>query len=380
MRSDPLSIARVLRVPHAGRSSSLTRVKSSWLALLTLTCASAAQLGAAAFSGAQGYGANAAGGTTVVHVKNLNDSGAGSLRDALSATGRRVVFDVAGTIKIKSTLVVPTNTTIDGTTAPTGGITVQGYNTSASGRHDIVIRNIRFREDTTGPSGKCAFQATDAAHHIILDHCSVEWGRWDAMEFTGGCHDITVQYCIIGEAIDPQHFGLLVDACDRVSIHHNLFIDNHSRNPKLKCNGQYINNVVYNWGTSGLVGGHSSAVWKSDVINNYFIAGPSSTTGNWINDCTATDTWFQSGNVRDLNKDGSRNGTVAPASDYTAKHVTLVSAAQHNPSPAVTVDPAVHSVDLALAGSLGCQPNDSVDTRLIGYLRSYGKHGQIGKP
>lgn len=380
MRSDLVSLVRASFGPAQLRRSSVVRRKASWLSLFALTCAAATQAGAVAFTGAQGYGANAAGGTTVVHVKNLNDSGAGSLRDALSASGRRVVFDVAGTIKITSTLVVPTNTTIDGTTAPAGGITVQGYNTSASGRHDIVIRNIRFREDTTGPSGKCAFQAADAAHHIILDHCSIEWGRWDSMEFTGGSHDITIQYCIIGEAIDPQHFGLLVDACDRVSIHHNLFVDNHSRNPKLKCNGQYINNVVYNWGTSGLVGGHSSAVWKSDLINNYFIAGPSSTAANWFNDCTATDTWFQSGNVRDLNKDGARNGTVAAASEYTAKSVTLVSARQHNPTPAVTVDTAIRTVDLALAGSLGCQPNDGVDTRLVGYLRSYGKLGQIGKP
>lgn len=366
--------------PLQQASKSVNSRRAAWLSLGILSCAALTHLQAAAFTGAQGYGANAAGGTTVVHVKNLNDTGAGSLRDALSSTGRRVVFDVAGTIKIKSSLVIPNNTTVDGTTAPTGGITVTGYNTSVSGRHDIVVRNIRFREDTTGPSGKASFQGADACHHIILDHCSIEWGRWDSMEFTGGSHDITVQYCIIGEAIDPQHFGLLVDACDRVSLHHNLFVDNHSRNPKLKCNGQYINNVVYNWGTAGLVGGHSSAVWKSDVINNYFIAGPSSTTANWISDCTATDTWFQSGNLRDLNKDGTRNGTVAPASDYTAQGVTLVSAPQHSPSPAVTVDAAVHTIDLALAGSLGGQPNDSVDTRLVGYLRSFGKLGQIGKP
>lgn len=351
-----------------------------WCGLVAMSCFTAAPASAAAFSGAQGYGANATGGTSIVHVRNLNDSGAGSLRDALSASGRRVVFDVAGTIRITSALVIPSNTTLDGTTAPSPGITVTGYNTSVSGRHDIVIRNLRFREDTTGPSGKCSLQGADACYNIILDHCSIEWGRWDCLEFTNGSHDITVQYCIIGEAIDPQHFGFLVDAIDRVSIHHNLFIDNHSRNPKLKCNGQYISNVVYNWGTSGLVGGHSAAVWKSDVINNYFIAGPSSTTGNWINDCTATDTWYQSGNYRDLDKNGGRNGVLAPASDYTAKSVTLASSPQHNPSPAVTVHAATYTVDQALAGAIGCQPNDAVDTRLVGYLRSYGRQGQIGKP
>lgn len=335
---------------------------------------------AVAFAGAQGFGANAAGGTTVVHVTNLNDSGTGSLRSALSATGRYVVFDVGGTITITSALVIPNNTTIDGTTAPSPGITVTGYNSSVSGRHDIVVRNIRFREDITGPSGKTSLGGADACYNIILDHCSIEWGRWDCMEFTSNSHDITVQYCIIGEAIDPQYFGFLIDACDRVSVHHNLFIDNQSRNPKLKCNGQYICNTVYNWGSNGLVGGHSSGVWKSDIINNYFIAGPSSTTSAWINDCTATDTWYQSGNYRDLDLNGARNGTLAPASDFTAKGVTLVSSPQQSPPVAVTIDASTYTVDLAVSGQLGCLPNDSVDTRLIGYVRSYGTQGMIGKP
>ncbi|ATC62567.1 hypothetical protein CMV30_00455 [Nibricoccus aquaticus] len=352
----------------------------SALVVAALTFAATPTLHAVAFSGAQGYGANATGGSTVVRVTNLNDSGTGSLRAALSASGRRVVFDVAGTIRITSALVVPTNTTIDGTTAPSPGITVTGYNTSCSDRNNIIIRNIRFREDLTGPSGKCSFQGTNC-YNIILDHCSLQWGRWDTLSFTGNSHDITVQYCIIGESIDPQYFGNLIDACDRVSLHHNLYIDNQSRNPKLKCNGQYINNVIYNWGSGGLIGGHSAGVWKSDIINNYFIAGPSTVNLNeWVSDCTATDTWYQSGNYHDLDRNAARNGTLIPASSFTAKAVTLVSAKQHAPSPAITVHAATYTVDQALTGKLGCQPNDAVDTRLVGYLRSYGTQGRIGKP
>jgi pectate lyase len=368
--------------PTSVSKRAATRRVFSTIASLFLGCiVSAPALHAVAFSGAQGYGANAAGGTTVTHVTNLNNTGAGSLRAALSASGRRVVFDVAGTINITSALVIPNYTTIDGTTAPSPGITVHGYNTSVSGRHDIVVRNLRFREDSSGPSGKCSFQGADACYNIILDHCSVEWGRWDTISFTGNSHDITIQYCILGESIDPQYFGSLMDACDRVSIHHNLFIDNQSRNPKLKSNSQYINNVIYNWGSGGLIGGHSAGVWKSDVINNYFIAGPGTLNlNNWVSDCTATDTWYQAGNYYDLNLNGTRNGSLIPASAFTAKAITLVSAKQHNPSPAVTVSSVTYTADQALSGNLGCQPNDSVDTRLVGYLRSYGTQGQIGKP
>lgn len=327
----------------------------------------------------QGYGAAATGGSTVVTVTNLNDSGTGSLRAALSASGRRVVFSVAGTIRITSALVIPSNTTIDGSTAPSPGITVTGYNTSMSGSRNIIIRNMRFREDTTGPSGKCSLQGapTDT---VMIDHCSIEWGRWDCCEFTSNSHDITIQYCIIGQGIDPQYFGCLIDAGDRISIHHNLWIGNNNRNPKLKGNTQYINNVVYNWGSAGgLQGGHSSAPWKSDVLNNYFIKGPSSANDNWAYDCTSNDQWYASGNYIDLNKNGSLNGTLVTTAQYQALTVTLLGSKQHNPSVAVTVDSAASAVSQAASNSYGCQPLDSYDLTLVGYLKSYGTAGKIGK-
>lgn len=327
----------------------------------------------------QGYGAVATGGDSEFHVMNLNDSGSGSLRDALSGGGRHIVFDVSGTITIKSSLIIPSNTTIDGTTAPGSGITVTGYSTSMSKHHNIIIRNMRFREDTTGPKGKCSLQGSEC-YNIMVDHCSIEWGRWDCMSFTGDSHDITVQYCMIGQGIDPQHFGGLIDACDNVSLLHNLWIGNDNRNPKLKGNCQYINNVVYNWGNSGgLQGGHSSAAWRSDLIGNYFIKGPSSTNNSWANNCTGNDQWYQSGNYKDLNCNGSLDGTLLSTSDYSAVGVTLLSSRQHSPSAAVSIDSAGEAVGKAVSGSYGCQPTDSYDNTLIGYVRSYGTSGKIGK-
>lgn len=327
----------------------------------------------------QGYGAGATGGSTMFHVTNLNDSGTGSVRDALSASGRHIVFDVSGTITIVSSLVIPSNTTLDGSTAPGSGVTITGYNTSMSGASNVIVRNLRFREDITGPSGKTSLQGAPASN-VMIDHCSIEWGRWDCMEFTSNSHDITIQYCIIGQGIDPQYFGCLIDAGDRISIHHNLWIGNDNRNPKLKGNCQYINNVVYNWGSAGgLQGGHSSAPWLSDLLGNYFIKGPSSGNDAWANDCTSNDQWFVSGNFLDLNKNGALDGTTITTAQYNALTVTLLSSQQHFPSVPVTVDSAATAVSKAAAGNYGCQPLDSYDNSEIGFLKSYGTAGKIGK-
>jgi DNA topoisomerase VI subunit B len=58
--------------------------------------------------------------------------------------------------------------------------------------------------------------------------------------------------------VAPQRFGCLCQS-DNVSFIRNLWINNQSRNPKAKGTVQYINNIVYNWGVTGYVGGPQSA-------------------------------------------------------------------------------------------------------------------------
>jgi hypothetical protein len=348
--------------------------------MIALSLLAAPKAHAVAFTGAQGWGANATGGTTVYTVTNLNDSGTGSFRDAVSASGRYVKFSVSGTIVLKSECAISSNTTIDGTTAPSPGITVTAFTCSFSDQSNIIIRNMRFREGDTGDEHKCSLQG-DSCSNVIIDHCSIEWGRWDCLEITGSSSNVTVQNSIIGEGYDPQNFGFLIDQCNGISTHHNFFVDEQSRNPKEEGNGQYICNVVYNWGSGGgLIGAHSAAVWKSDIINNTFIYGPSS-SANWLSDCTATDTWYQTGNIKDTSKSGTAWDLVSiPVSDFTAQGVTLVSSAQSNPPVPVTIDGTTHSIDLVTGGYQGCQPLDAVDQRLVGYLKSWGTEGQIGPP
>src|SRR5262245_59402860 len=82
-----------------------------------------AQTALPAFPGAAGFGANAPGGRggSVYIVTNLNDSGPGSFRDAVSQPNRYVVFAVGGVIRINSRIQVAPNLTIAGQTAPGEG-------------------------------------------------------------------------------------------------------------------------------------------------------------------------------------------------------------------------------------------------------------------
>ena len=328
-----------------------------------------------AFPGAEGFGALATGGRggEIYHVTNLNDSGPGSFRDAVSRGPRIVVFEVGGYIELRSAVSVRSNITIAGQTAPGDGIATRNYEVSFSGSSNVIVRHIRFRQGlTTGQDRKSAVNI-NAGTNMIFDHVSIEWGRWDTVDMTSSS-DITIQYSIVGEGIAPQNFGCLCQS-DSVTLSHDLWINNKSRNPKAKgLPVQYVSNVVYNWGATGLVGGHSAADHYLDVVNNYFIAGPSS-GGSFAGDFTGTDNVYHAGNYVDLDRDGQLNGREVVDLDFTG--ATVVGEPNASPPVAVTLDSATDAYAIVIAGVGASLNRDSVDTRLIGYLTSLGTQGRI---
>ena len=188
-------------------------MKKNLLLLAALTMCAGAAAQQLAFPGAEGFGAYATGGRggEVVHVTNLKASGPGSLADAVSKSNRIVVFDVGGVIDVTNVnlTVAGNNITIAGQTAPGEGITIYGGRFIMSKRQNIIMRYIRMRGSLSMPSDKCTLTMDDC-QNVILDHCSISWGRWDNIHITNA-KDITYQNCIISEGIDPQNFGAITD-------------------------------------------------------------------------------------------------------------------------------------------------------------------------
>ncbi|HEY5344741.1 MAG TPA: hypothetical protein VIK62_00175 [Verrucomicrobiae bacterium] len=332
-----------------------------------------------AFSSAEGFGQFASGGRggEIFHVTTLADSGAGSFRDAVSKPHRIVVFDVSGIINLKSNVAVSSDISILGQTAPGDGVMIYGRTVSFSGQKNAVVRYLRFREGVAGDKGKCSVNLSKGSD-MIFDHCSIEWGRWDCLGLTQGSHDITFQNCIIGEGVDPQRFGSLSDSVTNITYTHNLWINNQSRNPKAKGVIQYLNNVVYNWGVCGLVGGHSAGDHFQDVVGNYFIAGPNSGS-HFVGEFKATDHVFQKDNFADTDKNGKLNGReIVPADFGSGENApTFVESPNNGSLEKLKIESASAAFANVLAQA-GCSLHrDAVDARLIDEVKSFGTRGKI---
>lgn len=244
-----------------------------------------------AFVGAEGYGRFAIGGRggKVVEVTNLNDSGPGSLREAVSENigPRTIVFTVSGNIKLESRLVVSSPyITIAGQTAPGDGITISKAPIGLTGNEGII----RFLRVRIGAGRTYDGMGLTGANHSIIDHCSISW-TIDESFSSRSAHNITLQRTLISEALNVANHGkyekgkmhgyAATIGGDIGSFHHNLLAHNYGRNWSigggLSGDGYYTgrldirNNVVYNWGRRTTDGGANEV----NFVNNYYKPGAS---------------------------------------------------------------------------------------------------------
>ncbi len=260
-----------------------------------------------AFPGAEGGGMWATGARgaekpEVYHVTNLDNSGEGSFRDAVSKGNRIVVFDVSGYIDLDTNVNIShDNMTILGQTAPGDGICFRGNNIKVGG-NNVILRYLRFRvgsklKDGSDTKAQDGLEVPDNGNNIIIDHCSVSWGT-DENLAAYAVKDLTVQYSIISEALNQsvhdkgEHGYAAIWGGVNMSVHHNLIASHKSRNPKVGTSetvamtagytdAQTIvdmkNNVFYNWGDKCGYGTENGA--KTYIQNNIYRPGPATSAG-----------------------------------------------------------------------------------------------------
>ncbi len=251
-----------------------------------------------AFPGAEGYGAITRGGRggKVLLVTNLNDSGPGSLREAVrTEVPRIVIFTVSGTIILESKLrIADPYITIAGQTAPGDGICIRRYPLLIN-TNEVIIRYIRVRlgDETDDDSDSIS---SDRRKNIILDHVSASWSIDETVSIYY-CENVTIQWCLISESLrfaghakGAHGFGGIWGS-NRSTYHHNLFAHHSSRNPAFArgCGyNDFRNNVIYNWGYNSAYGGGKQHAddekFNFTVVNmvaNYYKPGPATRPGKW---------------------------------------------------------------------------------------------------
>lgn len=284
-----------------------------------------------AFPGAEGHGRYVQGGRggNVIHVTNLNDSGTGSLRAAVSGSTKKIiVFDVAGVIALTKELNIGDNTTIEGQTAPAPGITLRYY-TVQPGNNNI-IRFIRFRrgqEKDVNDGADATWQRNKTG--IILDHCSFSWSIDEVASFYDN-NNFTMQWCTITESLtNPGHskgahgYGGIWGG-KLASFHHNMIAHVSNRGPRFngaryEWNGytsnydyskykwanhvqaenvDFRNCLMYNSQTTCYGGPGGGQI---NMVNNYYKSGPRGSYSNRVTQVTVGSSGNSSGHPNAYN-------------------------------------------------------------------------------
>ena len=278
----------------------------STLVIAVISLTTVAQTQAPAFPGAEGHGRYVTGGRggVIRHVTNLNDSGTGSFRSAVSGNDKKiVVFDVGGVIALKSDVKIGANTTILGQTAPAPGITLRYFTLSTENSNNIIVRFLRCRRGQEKNVNDGADAATGRhSTGIIFDHCSFSWSIDEVASFYDN-NNFTMQWCTIGESLNNAGHGKGAHGYGGIwggklaSLHHNLICHVNNRSPRFNGarynwtgytgnklyseykwenavqaeNVDYRNCVVYN--ADGCYGGPGGG--KINMVGNYLKSGPS---------------------------------------------------------------------------------------------------------
>ena len=281
------------------------------------------------FPGAAGFGtttiAGSGRGTTpanasIIKVTNLNDSGTGSLRACMTASGPRTcVFEVAGYINLLTKIVIKTpNLSVFGQTAPYPGIQVRDGSIVVQA-DDVLIQHIASRPGdrnlpTDGGSGLKASErdgmgvwgvsSSDVVERVVFDHVSITWGMDESFSTYTGVNstadgttpirNVTISNSLVAEGLNNSNhgdtegkhsmFSLLGSNCKNFTYYRNLVTNSNGRHIRMKSNSdiEFLNNYVYNFANTSTSGynqwnmdyGSSGAANRINFMNNFYRRGP----------------------------------------------------------------------------------------------------------
>ncbi|WP_298901877.1 T9SS type A sorting domain-containing protein [uncultured Psychroserpens sp.] len=333
-----------------------------------------------AFPTAEGFGKHATGGRggVVIKVTNLNNTGPGSLRNALLASGTRtIVFEVGGTINLTSNIYVTNgNFTLAGQTAPGDGILIRGGMVEVEASN-VIIRYIRFRPGPSAPSGADALNITawSGQHHsdIIIDHCSLSWASDENFDIralpNGSVRDVTIQNSIMAEC---GYGSLAAERTTNLTYYRNLYAHNSERNTRKgfplpnTFDFELINNLIYGFRYATV----PSMGAKFTVLNNKYkkssqttIFGGSAVEGTTGGAGQTSQTYaYISGNIlaQGTSQNNSALSSYLQSTPYATSGIQAVAADQ---------------LEAELLDNVGASfpVRDGVDTRLINqYINGNG--------
>jgi formylglycine-generating enzyme required for sulfatase activity len=367
-------------------------------------CASiAAQAQTPAFPEAQGFGAFTKGGRggEVFIVTSTEDYDVdesvieGSFREAIEADmPRTVVFEVSGTVALKRPLIIKDPyITIAGQTAPGDGICIRDYSLLVWA-DEAIIRYLRVR------IGDVHRLETDAINigsvvdnsgqiedipssNVIVDHCSAGWATDEI--FTIGSERTTVQWSIISECLYKSFHpkgghsmgSIIRGSHGGISMLHNIYIHNNSRNPKLGSDGvspgavfDVRNNIFYNWGSTPGYSNDDEHV-RINLVGNYYKPGPSTHSSQKIVYRVASElnSIYVADNYHTNNVVGTLNNEHLIAIKPADGTINIVAAAFPYPSMKNRTGEEIYDAVLDGAGAT-LPERDPVDERLVSEIRT----------
>jgi len=256
-------------------------------------------------------------GGQILRVTNLQKEGPGSLRAALDTKGARtIVFEVGGVIDLERSVLQVTepNVSILGQTAPAPGITLirGGINIRAP---QTIIQHLRVRTGVDGQTKASGWEVdginVSAAHHVLIDHCSISWAIDENMSASGPrfkgdtpdewrkgtSHHVLFSNNIAAEGLaEASHSkgehskgSLVHDNVTQIVFYRNIWAHNVERNPLLKGGVQasVVNNLIYNPRAKAIHynlmalewGEHAYQLGKLNVVGNVMRGGLSTKKG-----------------------------------------------------------------------------------------------------